>query len=354
MAPLYRRTTMTTLPDLLALAIERQASDLHLSAGQAPLVRVRGQLQALSDAPLTGAQVQALVQGVLSDAQRQTWAQALELDAAFESPGLGRFRLNAFHHHRGPGAALRLIASRIPTLAELGAPPQLAGWVLKPRGLLLVAGPTGSGKSSTLAALLAHLQTQAARHVITIEDPIEFIHPPGQGLVHQREVGRHTQGFEPALRAALREDPDVILIGELRDLPTIRLALSAAETGHLVLATVHTASAAQAVDRLVDGFPAGDKELIRTMLADALLAVVFQALLGQSPRVAAHELLVATPAVRNLIRENRLAQLYTVMQTGAAQGMQTLDQSLVQLVRQGRAIPEDARWLARSPENIPS
>ena len=202
--------------------------------------------------------------------------------------------------------------------------------------------------------MLAHLQAHEARHVITLEDPIEFIHPPGRGLVHQREVGRHTLGFEPALRAALREDPDVILIGELRDAPSIRLALTAAETGHLVLATLHTAGAAQAVDRLVDVFPAGDKELIRTMLADSLLAVVFQVLLGQAPRVAAHELLVATPAVRNLIREGRLAQLQSVMQTGAAQGMQTLDQSLAQLVRQRRAIPEDARRLARNPENIPS
>lgn len=350
--PLYRRPPMT-LHELLALARERQASDLHLSAGQPPLLRVHGDLVALPGEPLASAQVQALVETVLNEAQRQTWAQALDLDAGCELTGLGRFRLNAFHHHRGVAAALRLIAQRIPTLAELQAPALLADWVMRPRGLVLVTGATGSGKSSTLAAMLSHLNTQAARHVITIEDPIEFVHGPGRCLIHQREPGAHTADFNQALRAALREDPDVILIGELRDLQTIRLALTAAETGHLVLATLHTASAAKTVDRLVDVFPAGDKEWVRAMLAESLVGVVSQALVrGQPGRVAAHELLVATPAVRHLIRENKVAQLYSVMQTGAAQGMQTMDQALAQRVRQGLVIPDDARRLARSPENI--
>jgi twitching motility protein PilT len=354
MTPLYRRAAMTLI-ELLCLARKRQASDLHLSAGLPPLLRVQGELTALPGEPLGAEQVQALVETVLSPAQRQAWAQMLDLDAACELPGLGRFRLNAFHQHRGPAAALRLIASRIATLAELDAPPLLAEWALKPHGLALVTGPTGSGKSSTLAAMLAHLNAQTRRHVISIEDPIEFIHPPGQCLMHQREVPAHTRSFAQALRAALREDPDVIALGELRDLETISLALTAAETGHLVLATLHTASAAKTVDRLVDVFPAGEKELIRSMLAESLLGVVSQVLArGPQGRVAVHELLSATPAVRHLIRENKVAQLYSVIQTGAAQGMQTLDQALALRVRQGRVIPEEARRLARSPENMPS
>lgn len=337
----------------MRLARERQASDLHLSAGLAPLLRVHGQLSAIGDAALSAHDVVDGVQDLMTAAQRQAWSSAQEVDTACELPGLGRFRLNAFEHQRGPGAALRLIPPHIATPAELGAPPVLAELVAKPRRLVLVTGATGSGKSSTLAAMLAHLNATESRHVITIEDPIEFIHPAGQCLIHQRQVGSHTHGFEQALRAALREDPDVILLGELRDLETIGLALTAAETGHLVLATLHTASAAKTVDRLVDVFPAGDKELIRSMLAESLLAVVSQTLVpAPSGRVAAHELLLATPAVRNLIRENKVAQLYSVMQTGSAQGMQTPDQSLAQLVRQKRVIPDEARRLARSPENI--
>ncbi len=342
------------LHDLLSLAVERQASDLHLSAGRPPLLRLQGELQPLDLPPLEAGQVEAMLRELLTPEQFTLWQEALDVDGALEWPGLGRFRFNAFVHQRGPGVALRRIAARIPSLAELGAPQALAELALKPHGLVLVTGPTGSGKSSTLAAMLAHLRSHRASHVITIEDPIEFIHPASPGLLHQREVGLHTQGFAQALRAALREDPDVLMIGELRDLETIRLALSAAETGHLVLATLHTASAPQAVDRLVDVFPPGDKELIRGMLAEALQGVVAQVLLpsGQG-RVAAHELLLATPAVRHLVRENKGAQLYSLMQTGAAQGMATLDQALADLVRRRLVIPAEARRLARNPGNMP-
>ncbi len=354
-APLAK-TPASPLAALLALALERQASDLHLSAGLAPLLRIHGQLQALDLPPLSPEAALSLVHEMLTEPQRQTLADELDVDSAIDWPGLGRFRLNAFMHQRGAGAVLRRIATRVPTLAELGAPALLAELALKPRGLVLVTGPTGSGKSSTLAAMLGHLNAEQGGHVITIEDPIEFIHPPGRCLIHQRELGAHARSFAQALRAALREDPDVMLIGELRDLETIRLALTAAETGHLVLATLHTASAAKTVDRLIDVFPAGDKELIRSMLAESLLAVVSQALVPAvaAGRVAAFELLLATPAVRNLIRENKVAQMYSVMQTGAAQGMHTLDQALAELVRKRRVKPEEARRLARSPDNIPS
>ncbi len=343
-----------TLQELLALAAEQEASDIHLSAGLAPRFRVHGELLALHAPPLSAEAVQAAVCELLTPPQQRTWTQEGDVDAACELPGLGRFRLNAFHHARGPGAVLRRIAPHVPSLAALGAPALLAEWALRPRGLVLVTGPTGSGKSSTLAAMLGHLNAERAGHVVTLEDPIEFTHPPGRCLIHQRELGLHTRSAARALRAALREDPDVILLGELRNLETMRLALTAAEAGHLVLATLHTASAAQAVDRMVDVFPTGDKPLIRSMLAESLVGVVAQALLPArgGGQVAAFELLQATPAVRHLIREGKTAQLTSAMQTGAAQGMQTLDQALAALVRSQRVIPEAARRLARSPDNL--
>ncbi len=342
------------LTDLLSLAIAQNASDLHLSSGTAPVLRVQGQLRRLDLPALSAEQVQAMAQSAMTAAQHQAWTALHDIDGAMEEAGLGRFRFNAYTHQHGPALALRHIASRIGSLQELRVPAVLADLVLRPQGLLLVTGPTGSGKSSTLAALLQHRMAQQPCHLITIEDPIEFVHRTELGLVHQRELGTHAASFDQALRAALREDPDVIMVGELRDRATIELAITAAETGHLVLATVHTNGAAQTIDRLIDGFAASDKEMVRTMLSESLLAVVAQVLCpGRAGgRVAVHEVLVATAAVRNLIRENKLAQLHSVMQTGSSLGMQTLDQALAESVRRQLVIAQQARRLARNPDNI--
>ncbi len=356
MAPAASMLTPLLITPLLEATVARQASDLHLSAGLPPLLRIHGELHKMDLPACTHEEVQALVASLMTPDQRRTWQEALELDFAYTAPA-GRFRVNAFTHQRGAGAVLRRIEGRIPTLTELKAPPLLAELALKPRGLLLVTGPTGSGKSTTLAAVLDWINNKKAGHIITVEDPIEFVHTSRQCLVHQRELGAHTADFNVALRSALREDPDVILVGELRDLATIRLALTAAETGHLVLATLHTASAAKTIDRLIDVFPAAEKELVRTLLSESLLAVVSQVLCktrdGQG-RVAAFEVLLATPAIRNLIRENKVAQMYSALQTGASVGMQTLDQNLADLVRRQVVSPADAKALARMPENIPS
>lgn len=338
-------------------ALHCGASDLHLSAGRPPMVRVHGTLHSL-DPPAPAwhrEDVQQLLQQLMTPAQWRAFETAHEDDFAFAHADWGRWRVNAFEQHRGPALVMRAIPSTIPRLADLQAPPLLDTLAQQSSGLILVTGPTGCGKSTLLAALLDHVNRTRQGHVLTIEDPIEFVHSPQQCMVNQREVGLHTHSFEAALRSALREDPDVILIGELRDLATIRLALTAAETGHLVLASLHTASAPHAVDRMVDVFPAEEKEVVRTLLAEALLAVVAQTLCPRQEgpgRVAAHEVMVATPAVRNLIREGKTAQLYSALQTGAQAGMQTLDQSLQALHHSGQISVDTLRSLARFPNAV--
>lgn len=333
---------------LLVEAIQKGASDLHLSAGLPPALRVDGDMCFLDGPPLTGDVLEQMLPAIMTEARQLELAERLEVDFAFAIADLGRFRANVFRHERGVGAVFRLIADRIPALAELGCPPILTELIAKTRGLMLVTGPTGSGKSTTLAALIDHLNHQSPLHILTIEDPIEYRHTSRCSLIHQREVHRDTLSFNAALRSALREDPDVILVGELRDIETIRLALTAAETGHLVLGTLHTSSAPKTIDRIVDVFPANEKAIIRSMLAESLLAVVSQLLLRQTGggRVAAWEVMVGNVAIRNLIREDKIAQMYTVLQTGRKEGMQTLDQHLAELLAQGRISRDEARAVA--------
>ena len=327
------------LDSLLALATAQRASDLHLHAGLTPRVRVHGKLHALdASEPLTDEHLRHMLCDYLDATQQTYFVQGQEVDFAFSVPKLGRFRGNAFAHQHGCGAVLRHIPNHTPTLTELHAPAVVTE-LLQRTGLLLVTGPTGSGKSTTLAAMVRHLNTHSAQHIVTLEDPIEFVHPSQHCLVTQREMGTHSQGFAQALRAALREDPDVILVGELRDLDTIRLALTAAETGHLVLASLHTRSAASTVERMVDVFDAQEKNLVRTQLSEALIGVLSQTLYPTPERDGRHavfETLVVTPAIRHLIREGKTAQMQSAIQTGAAHGMQTLDQALQQARDQGQ------------------
>lgn len=330
------------LESLLRAAQALGASDIHLSAGVSPLARLNGALQPLEAAALGNSPIRAMIDSVLPESQRRQFADGAACDFAFSVEGLGRYRANAYRQQRGVGMALRPIPETVPTLEAIQAPQILTELAAQDHGLVLIVGPTGSGKTTTLAAMVDHINRTAAKHILTIEDPVEFVYTPDRALITQREVGRDTPSFADALKAALREDPDVILLGEMRDLETIRLALTAAETGHLVLATLHTATAAQAVERIVDVFPGSERELARTLLADVLRAVVAQELLprkdGQG-RVAAHEVLVGTPAVRNLIREQKTAQLVSAMQTGQQQGMQTMAQSLEYLKRTGVVNP---------------
>ncbi len=331
--------------DLLALTKERRASDLHLSVGMPPTLRINGKLVRVEDTPLTRETLHALICEVLTDEQRARFEDTHDLDLSIEMPDIGRFRVNAFVQRQGEGMVMRRIAHEIPSLDDLQMPKILMDLAMKDRGLVLVTGPTGSGKSTTLAAMVDHININRDDHVITIEDPIEFVHQPKRCNINQREVGRHTQSFGTALRSALREDPDIILVGEMRDLETISQAVTAAETGHLVLATLHTNSAAQTISRIVDVFPPHQQDQVRTQLADALLAVVAQTLipsLDGKGRVAAVEIMVATPAVRNLVRENKLHQLQSAIQTGAKDGMQSLDQHLKTLVKLRRIDHEEA------------
>ncbi|MBU2803306.1 type IV pilus twitching motility protein PilT [Acidithiobacillus caldus] len=333
------------ITELLTFAVKNNASDTHMSAGLPPMLRIHGDIRHLNVEPLDAKTVHAMIYDIMNDAQRKWFEENLEIDFAIDLAGVARFRVNAFNQDRGPAAAFRTIPAKVLSLEDLNAPKVFKDIINVPRGLVLVTGPTGSGKSTTLAAMVDHINQQRADHIITIEDPIEFLHTPKKCLINQREVGPHTHSFANALRSALREDPDVILVGELRDLETMRLALTAAETCHVVFATLHTSSAPKTIDRIVDSFPGGEKDMVRAMLSESLRAVISQTLLKTADgkgRVAAHEIMIANPAIRNLIRENKIAQMYSVIQTGQNQGMQTLDQCLADLVRAHRITREEA------------
>lgn len=340
------------ITELLAFSVKNKASDLHLSAGLPPMIRVDGDVRRINLPPLDHKTVHSLVYDIMNDKQRKDYEEFLETDFSFELPGVARFRVNAFNHNRGAGAVFRTIPSQVLTLEELGAPAVFKEIAMKPRGLVLVTGPTGSGKSTTLAAMIDYINENKYDHILTIEDPIEFVHESKKCLVNQREVHRDTLGFNEALRSALREDPDIILVGEMRDLETIRLALTAAETGHLVFGTLHTTSAAKTIDRIIDVFPAAEKDMVRSMLSESLQAVIAQTLIKKNGggRVAAHEIMIGTPAIRNLIREDKVAQMYSAIQTGIGVGMQTLDQCLKDLVQRGVISRQAAREKAQNKD----
>ena len=325
------------ISELLAFSVKNNASDLHLSTGSPPLIRVDGDVRKLNTPAFNAKDVNALVYDIMNDRQRKEYEEKLEIDFSFEVPNLARFRVNAFNQNRGPAAVFRTIPSKIFSLDDLGCPEIFKAISDTPRGLVLVTGPTGSGKSTTLAAMVDYINKSKNDHILTIEDPIEFVHDNHMCLINQREVHRDTLSFEAALRSALREDPDVILVGEMRDLETIRLAMTAAETGHLVFGTLHTSSAPKTIDRIIDVFPGEEKSMVRSMLSESLRAVISQTLIKKTGggRVAAHEIMIGVPAIRNLIREDKIAQMYSTIQTGMQHGMQTMDQCLQSLVNRG-------------------
>lgn len=325
------------IAELLDFSVKHNASDLHLSAGVPPMVRIDGEVRKLGVPAFSHTEVHRLVFEIMNDSQRREYEESLEVDFSFELPNIGRFRVNAFHQSRGGSAVFRTIPTEVPTLAQLNAPEIFHKMTQYEKGLVLVTGPTGSGKSTTLAAMINEINATQNKHILTIEDPIEFVHANNKCLINQREVHRDTHSFKAALRSALREDPDVILVGELRDQETISLALTAAETGHLVFGTLHTSSAAKTIDRIIDVFPGTDKGMVRSMLSESLRAVIAQKLLKKvgGGRVACHEVMLGTPAIRNLIREDKVAQMYSIIQTGAAHGMQTMEQNARQLMSKG-------------------
>ncbi|HCM06737.1 MAG TPA: twitching motility protein PilT [Oceanospirillales bacterium] len=342
------------ITELLAFSAKQGASDLHLSADMPPMIRVDGDVRRINLPALDHKEVHSLVYEIMNDKQRKDFEEFLETDFSFEVPGVARFRVNAFNHNRGAGAVFRTIPSKILSMDDLGMGQIFKDLAMTPRGIVLVTGPTGSGKSTTLAAMVDYINDTKYDHILTVEDPIEFVHESKKSLVNQREVHRDTLGFNEALRSALREDPDVILVGEMRDLETIRLALSAAETGHVVFGTLHTSSAAKTIDRIVDVFPAEEKSMVRSMLSESLQGVISQTLLKKSGggRIAAHEIMIGTPAIRNLIRESKIAQMYSAIQTGSSLGMQTMDQCLQDLLGKGLISREVARDTAKIPENF--
>lgn len=340
--------------ELLAFGVKNGASDLHLSAGVPPMIRVDGDMRKINVPAMDHTEVHDLVYDIMNDKQRKDYEELLETDFSFEIPNLARFRVNAFNQNRGAGAVFRTIPSKILSLEQLNAPKIFEQISEYPRGVVLVTGPTGSGKSTTLAAMVNYKNETEYGHILTLEDPIEFVHENKRCLINQREIHRDTLGFSEALRSALREDPDVILVGEMRDLETIRLALEAAETGHVVFGTLHTSSAAKTIDRIVDVFPAAEKDMVRAMMSESLRAVISQTLLKKKGggRVAAHEIMIGTPAIRNLIRENKIAQMYSAIQTGHQLGMKTLDQDLQTLVQKGVVDRDEARSKAANKDNF--
>src|SRR4051812_49197674 len=342
--------------DILVTVVERNASDLHITPGVAPMLRMRGSLSPIDGLPrLTPTDTREIVYSILNNSQRQTLETENQLDFSYSVPGKGRFRVNAYHQRGSVSAAFRLIPSKTVPIEELGLPPVIRDFAKKPRGLVLVTGPTGSGKSTTLASIINEINETRSEHILTIEDPIEFVHTHKKCIVNQRELGTDAKSFGLALKAALRQDPDVILVGEMRDMETISTALTAVETGHLVFATLHTQDTAQTVDRIVDVFPPEQQQQVRVQLSVALQGIVTQQLLPTTDgkgRTVATEILVPTPAVRNLIREGKTHQIYSALQTGGTHGMQTMDASLVQLVRENKITRELAEARSGAPEEL--